>query len=93
MAKKTVKTEVPSKARKIVPVAKAGAVKKTSTAKKAVDNEAIRKKADEIYHARVARGEHGSAEGDWHLAEKLLKTGGKAVAKKAVVKKPAGEKI
>lgn len=92
MAKKTVKTEVPAKAKKPVTGTKVAPAKKSSAAKKAIDNEAIRKKAEEIYHARVARGEHGSAEGDWHLAEKLLKTGGKAAPKKAVAKKPAVKK-
>ena len=98
MAKKTVKTEVPAKAKKTVAGAKVAPAKKTTTAKKVVDNDAIRKKAEEIYHARVARGEHGSAESDWHLAEKLLKTGGKKVvakkpvAKKEVAKKPAAKK-
>lgn len=92
MAKKTVKTEAPAKAKKAAPVAKAAVVKKVSPAKKEVDTEAIRKKAEEIYHARIARGEHGTAEGDWHLAEKLIKSGGIAQVKKAVAKKPAAKK-
>jgi hypothetical protein len=86
MAKKTVKTEAPAKAKKAAPA------KKPAAAKKVVDTEAIRKKAEEIYHARVARGEHGNAESDWHKAEQLLKGGGKAVVKKAVVKKPVAKK-
>ncbi len=73
--KKTAKTVAPSKAKKAAPAAKKAAVKKPVAAKKGVDAEAIRKKAEEIYHARVARGEHGNAEGDWHMAEKLLKAG------------------
>ncbi len=90
MAKKTVKTVAPANAKKPAAGAKVAAVKKTTTANKGVDNEAIRKKAEEIYHARVARGEHGSAESDWHKAEELLK--GKTAVKKAVVKKPVAKK-
>jgi hypothetical protein len=90
--KKTVKTVTPAKAKKAVPAAKAAVVKKASPAKKAVDVEAIRKKAEEIYHARVARGEHGTADTDWHQAEKLVKSGGKPAAKKVVAKKPAAKK-
>lgn len=92
MAKKTVKTEVPVKAKKVVPVAKKAAVKKPSAANKVVSIETIRKKAEEIYHARIARGEHGTAEGDWHHAEHLLKVSGKSSFKKEVVKKPAAKK-
>jgi hypothetical protein len=85
--KKTVKTVAPAKAKKAVPAAKTAVVKKTTASKKEVDLEAIRKKAEEIYHARVARGEHGNAESDWHHAEKLLKTGGKPVRKPVAKKK------
>jgi hypothetical protein len=35
--------------------------------------EEIRLKAKEIYHERIARGEHGTAEDDWLKAEHLLK--------------------
>ena len=31
------------------------------------------KKAEEIYHERIARGEYGTAQDDWHKAEQLLK--------------------
>ena len=58
------------------PAAKKAA--KPSTAMKFVskveDNiEAIRAKAEEIYHARVAKGEHGTPESDWLQAEKEVK--------------------
>ena len=33
----------------------------------------IREKAREIYYGRITRGEHGTAETDWHEAEQLLK--------------------
>jgi hypothetical protein len=92
MEKKTVKTEVPAKAKKVVPAAKKAAAKKPSAAKKVVDIETIRKKAEEIYHNRIARGEHGTAEGDWHHAEQLLKVGGKSIFKKEAARKPAAKK-
>jgi hypothetical protein len=92
MAKKIVKTEAPAKAKKAAPTPKSTVVKKASPAKKVVDIEAIRIKAEEIYHARIARGEHGSAESDWHQAELFLKSGGKVAVKKAVAKKPAAKK-
>ncbi len=90
MAKKTVKPEAPAKAKK--PAAKAAPAKKAAV-KKDIDHAIISKKAEEIYKARIARGEHATADDDWHLAEKLLKEGGKkAPAKKAAVKKPAAKK-
>lgn len=36
-------------------------------------HEEIRKKAEEIYHDRIARGADGTSHDDWHLAEKILK--------------------
>ncbi len=35
--------------------------------------EAIRRKATEIYNARIAKGEHGTPESDWLKAEKEVK--------------------
>lgn len=46
---------------------------KTTTAKPAITEEDIRKKAEEIYNARVASGEAGDHESDWLAAEKALK--------------------
>jgi len=46
---------------------------KTTTAKPAITEEDIRKKAEEIYNARVAAGEPGDHESDWLAAEKALK--------------------
>jgi hypothetical protein len=86
MAKRTVKTEAAPKAKKPV-AAKAGTAKKPTTAKAALLEEAIRKKAEEIYHARVAKGEHGSAEDDWHMAEKILKGNKKTTSRKPSAKK------
>jgi len=46
---------------------------KTTTAKPAITEEDIRKKAEEIYNARMTSGEAGSPESDWLNAEKALK--------------------
>jgi hypothetical protein len=45
---------------------------KTTTAKPAIAEADIRKKAEEIYNARVAAGEPGNHESDWLNAEKAL---------------------
>ena len=50
---------------------------KTTKAKPAITEEDIRKKAEEIYNARVASGEEGNHESDWLNAEKALKAGKK----------------
>lgn len=47
--------------------------KKVTAKKSGPTFEDIRKKAEEIYHERIARGADGTSEEDWHLAEKLLK--------------------
>jgi hypothetical protein len=47
--------------------------KKVTAHKSGPTHEEIRKKAEEIYHDRIARGADGTPEDDWHLAEKLLK--------------------
>lgn len=46
---------------------------KTTSAKPAITEEDIRKKAEEIYNARVVSGEEGTPESDWLNAEKALK--------------------
>ncbi|HSO85008.1 MAG TPA: hypothetical protein VLQ91_00550 [Draconibacterium sp.] len=67
-AKETVKktTEKPAAAKTVKTT-------KTSAAKPAITEEDIRKKAEEIYNARVASGEPGNHESDWLAAEKALK--------------------
>jgi len=52
--------------------AKSGS-KKVTALKTGPTEEQIRKKAEEIYHERMTRGEHGTSEDDWHKAESLLK--------------------
>lgn len=51
----------------------ATAAAKTTKAKPAITEDDIRKKAEEIYNARMASGEAGSPESDWMNAEKALK--------------------
>jgi len=50
---------------------------KTTTAKPAITEEDIRKKAEEIYNARMVSGEAGTPESDWLNAENALNVGRK----------------
>jgi hypothetical protein len=70
---KTAKTKTASKPKKTSDAGKTVNKKKTVTAKSAPTEDQIREKAREIYYERIARGEHGSPENDWHEAEQLLK--------------------
>lgn len=70
---KTTKAPVTSKPKKTSETGKADRSKKISTGKSVPTEEEIRLKAKEIYHERIARGEHGTSADDWHKAEKLLK--------------------
>jgi len=47
--------------------------KKENAPKSAPTEDEIRKKAEEIYRERIAKGEYGTAEDDWDKAEKILK--------------------
>jgi hypothetical protein len=69
---KTSKTKAVSKPKKTSSPEKALKNKKTTTRKSSPSEEEIREKAMEIYYERIARGEHGTAESDWHEAEELL---------------------
>ncbi len=64
------KTTATKATEKKAPAAKAT---KTTKAKPAITEEDIRKKAEEIYNARIASGAAGTPESDWHNAEKALK--------------------
>ncbi|KPK82011.1 MAG: hypothetical protein AMS27_14960 [Bacteroides sp. SM23_62_1] len=66
-------TSAASKTKKAAAAGTKAGVKKVTASKTAPTEEQIRRKAEEIYHERIARGEHGTAEDDWHKAEKLLK--------------------
>lgn len=74
MATKKTKVEVSaSKTKKTAATVKKTGEKKAAARKSGPTEEQIRKKAEEIYHERIARGEYGTAEDDWHKAETLLK--------------------
>ncbi len=47
--------------------------KKVAARKSGPTIEEIRKKAEEIYFDRIARGADGTSEDDWHEAERILK--------------------
>jgi hypothetical protein len=52
---------------------KDSAKSKKVTVRNSVTSEAdIREKANEIYHQRIERGEHGTPENDWIKAEKYF---------------------
>jgi intergrase/recombinase len=70
---KTTKAKTISKPKKAATTSKPTGKKKASPAKYVPTDEEIREKAREIYYERISRGEHGTAEGDWHEAEELLK--------------------
>jgi hypothetical protein len=73
MMKATTKTKTVSKPKKASDAAKTVKQKKVATTKYIPGEDEIREKAREIYYERMARGEHGTPEGDWHEAEDLLK--------------------
>ncbi len=70
---KTQKEKVTGKAKK--PAAKSTAPKNPVASKRKAGptEDEIREKAREIYYERMARGEHGTPEDDWHEAESILK--------------------
>ena len=70
--KKTTKGTAVGRPKKAAGSGKPSAEKKV-TAKSAPTEDQIRKKAEEIYHERIARGIYGTPEDDWHKAEQLLK--------------------
>ena len=70
---KTTKAKPTSKPKKTSDTGKTIKKKPVTRSKYVANEEAIREKAREIYYERIARGEHGTPEGDWREAEKLLK--------------------
>lgn len=70
--KKTTKGTAVGRPKKAAGLGKPSTGRKV-TAKLAPSEDEIRKKAEEIYHERIARGEYGTAQDDWHKAEQLLK--------------------
>lgn len=70
---KTLKAKTNSKPKKTSKVSKTVRSTKVTISKSVPNEEEIRKKAEEIYHQRIARGEDGTAVDDWHKAEELLR--------------------
>jgi len=71
--KTTPKAKTVSKPKKASAVTKTLKQKKVVSAKYVPGEDEIREKAREIYYERIARGEHGTPEGDWREAEELLR--------------------
>ena len=70
---KTTKAKTTSKPKKTSDTGKTLKSKKVAPVKYVPSEEEIREKAREIYYERIARGEHGTPEGDWREAEELLR--------------------
>jgi uncharacterized membrane protein len=70
---KTSKTKAVNRPKKTSEAREAVKSEKVSTSKSGPSEEEIRKKAKEIYHERIARGEHGTSEDDWLKAKELLR--------------------
>jgi hypothetical protein len=58
-------------------VSKKPAARKATAKKQEFTDEQIAMKAFEIYQARLARGEHGHGDDDWHKAVEELRKGKK----------------
>lgn len=69
---KTSKGISPTKPKKTSEAGKTVKTKKVTKSKLEPSEEEIREKAREIYYERIARGEHGNAESDWHEAKEIL---------------------
>jgi hypothetical protein len=69
---KTSKT-TSSKPKKASEAGEATKSKKVTSKTSAPSEDEIREKAREIYYERIARGEHGTPEDDWHEAEEILR--------------------
>ncbi len=70
---KTSKTNATSKPKKTSDTVKEVKIKKVAARKSEPTEDEIRKKAEEIYHQRIARREHGTALDDWNKAKELLR--------------------
>ena len=70
---KTTKSKAGDDSKKSTDAGKTLKKKKTASVKYVPTEDEIREKAREIYYERIARGEHGTSEDDWHEAEELLK--------------------
>lgn len=70
---KTSKAKVTGRPKKTSGTSKVVKKKKVSTSKSEPGEAEIREKAKEIYHQRIAHGEHGTPLDDWFKAEDLLR--------------------
>jgi len=71
--KENSKAKAIGKPKKTSGIGKAVKGRKSISVQTVLSEEVIRKKANEIYLERIARGEHGTATDDWQKAEKLLR--------------------
>jgi hypothetical protein len=69
---KTSKEKAPGKSKNTRGAVKIVKSRKVTTVKAEPNEEEIREKAREIYYERISRGEHGTAESDWHEAKEIL---------------------
>lgn len=69
---KTSKEKTPGKPKKTTAAMKPVKSRKVTPVKTEPTEEEIREKAREIYYERISRGEHGTAESDWHEAKEIL---------------------
>jgi hypothetical protein len=70
---KTSKVGATIKSKKTSEAGEATKSKRVTAGKSEPSEEEIRKKAFEIYHQRIDRGEHGNASDDWNKAVELLR--------------------
>jgi len=59
--------------KKVTTTKKTATVSKKTTSKAKISADAIRRRAQEIYHSRISNGNHGDEVSDWLQAEKELK--------------------
>ena len=71
--KSKAKSKTSEKAKKTTVATKTGRTANATSAKSGNREDEIRKKAQQIYTERIARGESGTAENDWLQAERMLK--------------------
>ncbi|NLM93128.1 MAG: hypothetical protein GX168_09325 [Bacteroidales bacterium] len=71
--KTTESKKTTTKATKATSERPAAKPKRVTAGKPEPDEEAVRRKAHEIYNERISRGESGTPEEDWYKAQKTLK--------------------
>lgn len=71
---KTSKVKTISRPKKASEARNVGKSQKVTINKSGPSEEETREKANDNYHERIARREHGTADDDWFKAEKLLRS-------------------